>query len=250
MPKTPFIGYDNRFADAVPVASSTASGAAANLADFRPYTFHKPAAIPYTVTVDCGVAKSADKLCVYNHNLFSNGCTVEVRGSTDNFATSDVLLHSYTPTSDKPFIRDFTSASYRYWRSRITGATAPTLTIMAIGVGLEFPTGLPYGFDPLTSKVFGQINISQQGWPLGSAILFEQWAQLLNFPYVPSAWIRSTFIPARKAHLRGSPFLFAWDLTNYPDDIYLVMMGDNFKAPLKSPVYSMLSFDVKGVALT
>ena len=248
-PKNPFIAHDNRMADAVPVASSTASGAAINLSDFRPYTFWKPSVLPANITVDCATEKSADKLCVFNHNLFANGCTIEVRASTDNFAVSDVLLHSYTPTADKAFVRDFDSATYRYWRLRITGATAPTLTVVALGVGLEFPHGLPYGFDPLARKVFGQTNISEQGLPLGKAVIFEQWAQPLNFSYVPTAWIRATFMPAWKAHLRGNPFLFAWDLTAYPDDIYLVQAGENMKAPLKSPVYSSLSFDVKGVAL-
>lgn len=249
-PIFPFIGYDNRLADATPVASSTGSGAAINLTDFRPYTFWKPAALPATVTVDCGSAKLADKLCFFNHNLFSNGCTVEVRGSTDNFAASDVLLHTYTPVADKAFVRDFVSSSYRYWRLRITGTTVPTLTIAAIGVGLEFPTGLPFGFSPVDRKVFGQTNISEQGWPLGKAVIFEQWMQSLSFSYISSAWVRSTFLPAWKTHLRGKPFLFAWDLTNYPDDVYLVEAGEMIKIPQNLPTYATLMFDVKGVALT
>lgn len=249
VPKNPFIHYDNRLADATPVASSTASGAAVNLTDFRPYTSWKPSALPATVTVDCGAPRAADKLCVFNHNLYSNGCTIEVHGSTDNFATSDVLVVSVTPTADKAFIQDFASASYRYWRIRITGATVPTLTIVAVGAGMEMPIGLPYGFDPLGRKVFGQANISEQGQPLGKAILFEQWAQTLTFKYVQTSWIRSTFIPAWKASLRGKPFLFAYDLTNYPDEIYLVEAGDNFKSAQDLPVYSTLTFDVKGIAL-
>lgn len=248
-PKNPFFGFDNRLADAVPVASSTASGAAVNLSDFRPYTFWKPATLPATLTVDCALAKSADKLCVFNHNLFANGCTIEVRGSTDNFSTSDVLVHSYVPTTDSAFIRDYTSTSYRYWRIRITGSAAPTLSIVAICAGLEFPSSLAYGFAPIDRKVFGQVNISEQGLPLGKAIIFEQWMQTLKFEYLSAAWIRATFLPAWKSHLRGKPFLFAWDLTNYPGDIYLVEAGDNFKAPQVLAAYASLIFEVKGIAL-
>lgn len=248
-PKNPFIAYDNRLGDAVPVASSTASGAAINLSDMRPYTSWSPAALPATVTVDCGAAKSADKLCLFNHNLFSNGCTIEVHGSTDNFSVSDVTVASITPASDKAFVLDFASASYRYWRIRITGTTAPTLSIVALGVGMEMPVGVPYGFDPLARKVFGQTNISEQGLPLGKAVLFEQWSQTLTFKYVDSAWIRSTFLPAWKSKLRGTPFLFAFNLTNYPDEIYLVEAGDTVKATQDMPAYSTLSFEVKGVAL-
>jgi len=112
----PMIVWDNRLADATPVASSTASGAAINLADFRPYTSWKPTTVPATITVDCVTAHSADSLGLFNHDLFSGRYSVEVRGSTDNFVTSDVLAATYTPTSNSPFITTFTSASYRYWR--------------------------------------------------------------------------------------------------------------------------------------
>lgn len=249
IPTKPFIAWDTRFADAVPVASSTMSGAAVNLADFRPYTNWKPSALPATVTVNCGSAKSADNLALFNHTLFSNGCTIEVHGSTDNFGTSDVTVASDTPTSDTPFVLNFASASYQYWRIRITGSTMPTLSIVALGVGMEFPTGLPYGFAPLDRTVFGQTNISEDGLPLGTAILFEQWVQQLSFNYVPNTWIRGTFLPAWKAKLRGNPFLFAFDLTNYPNEIYLVQTDGKMAAPTTLPLMSDLQFTVKGIAL-
>lgn len=248
-PTTPFIAFDNRLKDAAPVASTTALGAAINLADFRPYTSWKPSALPATVTVDCSSAKSVDYLAVFNHNLFSNGCTIEVRGSTDNFAASDELVHSYAPAADTAFIRNFTSASYRYWRIRITGATAPTLTICAIGVGLEMPKALPFGFDPLARKMYGQTNISEQGLPMGKAVLFEQWSQTISFRNVWDAWLRATFLPAWKAHLRHNPFIFAWDLTNFPGEIYLVESDGDYKSPTSIALRSNLSLNIKGVAL-
>lgn len=252
-PQTPFIAWDNRLANAVPVASSTLAGAAANLSDFRPYTSWKPSALPATVTVDCGAVKSADNLALFNHNLFSSGCSIEVHGSTDNFVTSDVTIATLTPGSDLPFILQFTSASYRYWRIVIMGGTTmPTLSVVSMGVALVFPVGLQYGFGPLDRKVFGQTNISEQGLPLGSAVLFEQWVQQLNFMYVSDSWIRSTLLPAWKTGLRGKPFLFAFDLADYPSEIYLVQTDlGNSDLVMSSaiPNYSSVQFTVKGIAL-
>ena len=245
----PLIVFDNRLDDAVPVANNTLSGAAINLTDFRPYTSWTPAAFPGYVTVDCGVAASANSISVCNHNLFSKGCWIEARGSSDNFVSSDDLLASYFPTADTPFVYLFNAASYRYWRIRVMGNSLPTLSVVALGTAMEIPVGLPYGFDPLTRKVFGQTNISEQGLPLGKAVLFEQWAQTLTFRYISSAWLRATFLPAWKSALRGTPFLFAWNLTAYANEIYLVEAGDNIKTPQTLPAYSDLVFDVKGVAL-
>ena len=58
----PAILYDNRLADAAPAASDTAAGDfdVANLADWRPFTWWRPATMPATVTVDSGAAAPVD----------------------------------------------------------------------------------------------------------------------------------------------------------------------------------------------
>jgi hypothetical protein len=124
----PKILYDNRFRDAVPVASTTAAGTLArNVADARPYTWWKPTALPATLTVDCDTAKAADTACIVAHNLASMGCDVQIRGSTDGFSASDVLVASVTPSTDGPVWSAFASVSYRYWRLRIDGPGTPAI---------------------------------------------------------------------------------------------------------------------------
>lgn len=119
----PRLLLDNRFADAVLSASSTAAGNfnVNNLNDSRTNSWWQPLSMPSTVTVDCGVARSADTLGIVGHNLGSKGCTLELRGSTDNFAASNVLVASTSPTTDALNLKQFTSASYRYWRAKIHG---------------------------------------------------------------------------------------------------------------------------------
>jgi len=89
----PKILHDNRLDDAAPVASTTAEDYdVLNLRDWRPYTWWKPTALPATVTVDCGMARAADYAYINGHNLVSSHAAIEVRGSSDNFVTSDVRI--------------------------------------------------------------------------------------------------------------------------------------------------------------
>jgi hypothetical protein len=86
--------YDNRLNDGTPVASTTAAGNfnVLNLRDWRPFTWWKPVSLPATVTVDSGVARPADYALIYGHDLHDAQVAVEIRGSTDNFVASDVLV--------------------------------------------------------------------------------------------------------------------------------------------------------------
>ena len=232
--------YDNRFADNTPAASSTAAGnyAAANLADWRPYTYWLGTLLPATITVDCGVAKAADYALVMGHNLHSVGASVEIHGSTDNFSTSDVTVASGTPADDTPYLLTFASVAYRYWQLKLTGSTPPTVAIAAIGAKLEAPVGLAQQFDPLTRVINGQSNQNENGHPLGTVVYFEEWEQDLTFEKVSWSWVRSTFLPAWRSSLRGSPFAFGWDTDNEPSEILLVSGGNSSAQSFETPHYS------------
>ncbi len=244
----PKILYENRLSDAVPVASTTAAGFdVLNLRDFRPYTWWKPTAMPATVTVDCGSAKAADYAVVHGHDLFTQGATIEVRASTDNFVGSNVLVATKTPTSDDPFLLQFASVAYRYWRFNLTGASAPALAIAAVGSALELPKRLKIGFDPLGRVVQGQENRSVEGHPLGAVIYHEEWSEQIALRNVTWTWLRATFLPAWRAHLKHNPFVFAWDPTDHADEIKLVRTKGQFRAPTNAGTFADLTFDVSGV---
>lgn len=228
----PRIYHDSRFDDGTPAASTTATGFdVLNLLDWRPYTKWQPTALPATVTVDSGSAKAADYCVVWEHDLGTEGATLEVRGSTDDFSASDVLVDSLTPSDDAPFLLEWSSVSYRYWRIRITGSTMPTLGIAAIGAALEIPKGLSEGFDPRGRKPKGVFNKSVAGMPLGRTIQYEEWAQSLTFPDITWSWIRSTWEPAWTGHLRNTPFVFAWDSASHADELVLANVKDGFTTP-------------------
>lgn len=142
----PKILHDNRFADSTPLASTTGTDTGLdvrNLADARPYTWWSPSTLPATVTVDCLTAKAADTACIVAHDLASMGCDVQIRGSTDGFSASDVLVASVTPSTDGPVWQAFASVSYRYWRLRIDGPGAPALDLDFAGTK-ALPAGVTF----------------------------------------------------------------------------------------------------------
>lgn len=245
----PRIFWDNRFTDGTVVASSVAAGdySAANLGAFRTYRRVKPSAIPATFTVDCGVAKAADSLFVHTHDLFTNGNTVEIRGSTDNFSASNVLVHSYTPTSNAAFARTWATQSFRYWRLGVTGGTLPTLTVVVLGSRLELQGILtPDSFDP-TSRVFvGTTHKNELGQPMGKIRDFIRSEQTVTMRRVPWEWIRSTWVPAWESHLASEPVGWQWNANVDPEPLF-VQLGDAMDTPPSANRFADLSFTLDAV---
>lgn len=249
MAKPKFL-YDNRLGDTPPVASSTAVGFdVLNLIDWRPYTWWQPAAMPATVTTDCGSAKAADYALIYNHNLGSKGASVEIRGSTDNFGASDVLVAGpSSPATDLPLLLTFNSASFRYWRVKVTGVNAPSIAIAAIGAALTSPVYIEGDFAPIDRIIDGQTNKSENGHPLGKIVNFESWQVDLTLPNVPWSWARSSFLPAWKSNLRGMPFGFIWDSDLFPEDVHLVQSGLELKMPHRAGSFADVKISLTGIA--
>lgn len=246
---TPKIVHDNRLDDATPTSSGDAAGySVLNLRDWRPFTYWKPSALPGTVTVDCGAPKAVDNWLIWGHTLHTNGNTIELHGSTDNFGVSDVTVDSATPTDDTPFLRLVASVSYRYWRLKVLNGTAPTIAIAALGAALSFPYQMDQGFDPTARTVVAQDNRSASGYPLGRVTYFEKYEQTLAWSMLAWSWIRGTFLPAWTSHLRDRPFVFAWDTDTYPADLKLVAIKDMLKTPTNNGPYSDMQFDVVGLS--
>ncbi len=244
MAKPKFL-YDNRFADATPVASSTETGDfnVLNLRDWRPYTWWKPTAIPATVTVDSGSARARDYMLVYGE-----AGVYEARGSTDNFGASNVLLGTLTLTETGLGLVTFNSASHRYTRLTLPSGSPRAVAICAIGAALVSPVYLEGQFDPIYRRVHGQSNRNENGHPLGRAVYFEEWSAQITLRDVSWTWARDSFIPAWKTHLRGSPFGFVWDSDLYPGDVRLVQAGDRFRGPHRAGSFADIDIELEGVA--
>jgi len=240
----PAFYYDNRLDDGTPAASTTAAGDfnVLNLRDWRPYSWWKPTAMPATVTVDCGSAKASDYMLLY-----AEAGSYECRGSTDNFSASDVLLGTLVLTETTLALLRFNSASYRWWRLRMTGSVR-SVAICSIGAALNMPVGLMSG-DFRGRKTEGRYASSMKGLPLGRLVDFESFSETLRFRYVDWSWERNTWEPAWDAHLAFDPFVFAWDPANYPNDLLLVGHVGGFDYPQTPGGRGDLSLALTGVFL-
>lgn len=238
--------YDNRLRNGTLSASSTYTGVSGlnvvNLLDFRAFTWWRADTLPATATVDCLVPLPADYGLVY-----AQPGTYEVRGSSDNFSASNVLLGTITLSSEGLGLVLFASQSFRYYRVAIPGAgTPPYMAIAAVGARLTPPAGMPYGYDPIGRKVRGTFNRSEAGHPIGRIVEFDEFSASVQLPWVTWTWLRQSWIPAWNAWLRAEPFVFVWDAENHPDEARIVMIKDDWNARHRTPIYADLDFEIMG----
>jgi len=227
--------YDNRFADAAPVASSTAAGYDPRfIADWRAYTYWAAtSAADQTITVDCGSAASADTLALTNHNL--GGAKLLVQGSSDG-STFTTLTGIDIDADDSMVIYcKVPSSSYRYWRIKLENlSVAPYIGILALGVALVMNRPLQDGeFSPADEAANNITSVSRYGDVLGVVQLVRVLTTTLNWT-VTDAWYRSTFIEAWSVHLgQCIPFFFAPDresndvVDSYFTEVQLLLHFDN-----------------------
>lgn len=163
------------------VEGSEVSNLADNLRDLTRFTVAETNTA-INITVDCLTAKPVDGVILdRGHNL--KGKTVEIRGSTDNFAASDVLIASCVVpaavgglsgdangclTAEEVWWKTFTEASYRYHRFRIAAMGAslsPIITGLYLGKMHRFPEYLdsPGAYDYRTKHMVLKNAMSERG---------------------------------------------------------------------------------------
>jgi len=230
----PVILYDNRFNDGTPTATDTASGFdVRNIKDYRTYTFWRAASAGTKyITIDCGSAKSADALGIISHNLKTANASVSVESSTDNFASDvTVRLASFTPSSDKAFLKLFTSASARYWRIKIvTASVAPQVAVAMLGSRITFPYPPDAPYIPYSETIESNSSRGKKGHILGSVIRFKDIEISAEFSNIGRNWALNTFKPFWDSHASDlKPFFYAWDIDIYPDMVFYVYVDEGMK---------------------
>lgn len=127
-----------------------------------------------SVTFDLGSAKSATSAIILDHTLTSGDSTIQLRGSTDNFAASNVLVATFTYAADI-MSATFGSASYRYWRFTFTkSAAGQSRDVGRIFIGTYYDTEEDPDYDGFRKK---PDDLSRKQQALGG----QQWTE--DLPY-------------------------------------------------------------------
>ncbi|MFA4871354.1 MAG: LamG-like jellyroll fold domain-containing protein, partial [Pedobacter sp.] len=249
----PKILYNSILIGAVLSATDTATDFdVQNIKDYRPYTWWQAASIGTKyITIDCGVAKSADCLGIVGHNLSSTNDTVSLESSTDGITYTERIT-GFVPTSDKAIMKKFTSASARYWRIKIIApSVAPKLAVAFLGVSLNFPYPPDVPYIPYKETVEADVAEGKKGHLLGASLKFKSLNIDANFSNLERAWTINEFKLFWDNH--GSKllsFFYGWDLVNYPDWAFYVNCEDmDFGLPMSVLLYiDSISLRMKGVS--
>src|SRR4030066_1655848 len=115
----PIILADNRFLGGTPPATDTAAGYnVLFIRDYKTFTSWKAASAGTKyLTVDCGMAKSADCIAFKKHNFGTGAAQISVE-SSDNGTDWVERITPFTVNDDKAALRTFASVSARYWRGK------------------------------------------------------------------------------------------------------------------------------------
>ncbi len=235
-------------------ASSEATGFdKENAYDRRTDDWWKPTAGgTSTLTFDLGSAKPVDYGAFYAHDLHTQGATIELRYSTDNFAADDNLAATSTPTTSAPVIKVFTSLSKRYWQWKITGASnAQVLGVVSFGARLDSPDGPTPGFQPPTFARTPDImtNRAERGAIVGRRMNRRGVKFKVDLALLTTAWVRANW-PAFQDHFEIKPFFLLWDAANYPDEAVYCWTDKRVPAPSYShAMFMKISMPLLGVTL-
>jgi hypothetical protein len=248
----PIILADNRFLDGTPTATDTAAGYnVLYIRDYKTFTAWKAAnAGTKYLTIDCGSAKNANCLAFVGHNFFTASASVSVE-SSDNGSDWTERLAPFTLTDDKAALRTFAQVSARYWRVKIvTASVAAKVSVLCLGVRIDFPYPPDTPFTPASEGIEVETSKSRTGQLLGVDVRFKPYTIQATWSNLTRTWVESYFIPFWSNHASNlTPFFWAWDLSQYANDVRFVRVPEGFtQSPRMSilSVYDSVSLEMEG----
>lgn len=218
----PIIMYENylTLASSINVSSTDSNPIynKANLYDYRPYTFWKMgSASDQGVEVNFASAKSITALGIINHNL--SGCIISLKKVIDEVETTVV---SWTQSGNGNIFKTFSAQSASQFKLYISTAGGKQIGLLMLGnyITFPYPPNTPYA--PYEEAIIAENAISEGGYLLGSTVKYNPINLNATFEMISQSWVTSYFIPFWTHAKALKPFIYAWDVTDYPNDIFFV----------------------------
>lgn len=192
--------------------------------------------VPMYLTLDLGVgnAEDADYLILYGHNFNTIGATVVLQYSTDNFAGD--INDAFTPeapSADTVYLKTFTGPGpKRYWRLKITGtlSAAPFIRLAPWGLQTELDFA-SIAYDPHQQNT--NANISETQGLFVSGIHIKSIQRRLSIRFNNKTSVLYDKVATMHDTHGLKQFFIAWELGNYPDEVWFVRPSPNFNNPLR-----------------
>lgn len=212
------LGFENLLENGTVVASSEAAGfPVANVYDWRPSDFFKPASIASAVniTLTLSVADGADYFAFYNHNLHLTGGTIKLQWW--NGSSWVDCFGAITPTDNSPRFISFTAQSSTQWRVVITATSIFSIACISFGTQLALEYGMYLNWTPpVLARDTKVINSqSDSGNFLGRSIISTGIKSSIILQGASDAWVRASWMPFVR-HAEQKPFFFIPNITAYP----------------------------------
>jgi len=233
--RLPRIGYDNVGVGATVTSDSTADGYdPANVFDWKPYTYWKPAASgTHYITVEPASTPTVDYFAMAQHTLGTNGGTVQLQYSTNGGGAWSDAFDPIAPTTlNEPVWRSFTAITAADWRVKVVSTPASVIGVVSFGAVYQPYYGVLQGFAPpkLARNAVVKSTASEAGLFLGRSILRRFLDTSITFNNMDPDDCYNYWLPFMK-HAEQYPFFLAWLIEDYPTDIALMESDGQITAP-------------------
>lgn len=232
-----------RTTGAILAASSTESGFSVNaIMDFKPWLMWKSGTLVTGITIDIDLGSdigTADTIGLVNHNITSEGGTIELRADTSAGANPPTTVRqaAYTPAYGDVDLKTFTLASsLRRWRLVLAKGgnfvNKPYFGEIFIGQRTTLPEFMDPAMDPFNKATEASIKHSEGGQYLGAVTRGRTHREPLNIG-IAAGMARSFYTSDINAFIDSHydlyrPFFFQIDSadTDFVRPFYLVKPPD------------------------
>lgn len=202
------------------------------------------------ITITTNYADDVDYVAIARHNFGSAGIGIIIDGvGVGNSPGGFVELIGLTfLEDDSPVIFRFESHPWQTIRITLLPGTAnPELAVLYCGKLTTFERSVkidarhtPFQLGQVSKQVTAK---SESGHFLGRVVLSRKAASIADFEHIDQTWYRDNLQPVVEG-AQEDPFFFAWDPSEYSDDVGYAWLVDDAK-PEIDPVTRRVAIQLK-----